>query len=315
MTEKAISPKAAQTTGIAKYAPAVNEYLGNSKAANTRKAYRSDWEDFSKWCASNGVQALPADPEVVCAYISALVESGRKHSTISRRVASISKAHQAAGFDSPTRNTFVRDTLKGIARTVGTAKKQAVPLRFADIRRIVYTLPDTLQGKRDKALLLVGYLMAGRRSEVVALDTEDVTFTREGMRITVRKSKTDQTGEGVTFGVNFCRKDKAVCPVQALRSWIEAAGIESGPVFRAVNRHGQCGESRLNDKAVDRIIRKYAPECSGHSLRAGFVTDQYAAGTPEAVIAERSRHKSRTVMGQYRREANVFAFDYLSAVI
>lgn len=176
-------------------------------------------------------------------------------------------------------------------------------------------MPDTLQAKRDRALLLIGYIMAARRSEVVALNIEDIAFTNDGMRLTIRKSKTDQTGEGAVFGVNYCQKDPHVCPVKALKSWISAISDLSGPVFRAVNKHGQVQPGRMNDKTVERIIRKYAPECSGHSLRAGFITDQYAAGTPEAIIAERSRHKSRTVLGQYRREANIFAFDYLSAVL
>ena len=312
MTDTAITTT---ETGIAQYAPAVNEYLRASKSRNTIRAYRSDWEDFDKWCEANSVQALPAAPEVVCAYLTSMVTGGKKYSTIARRVASISKAHQAAGHESPTRGILVRDTLKGIARTITTAKSQAVPLRLTDIRKIAYALPDNLQAKRDLALLLAGYIMAGRRSEVVALNIEDVTFTREGMRLAIRKSKTDQAGEGETFGVNFCRKDPTICPVKALNAWIVAAGITSGPIFRAINRHGQLHYGRLNDKAVERIVRKYAPECSGHSLRAGFVTDQYAAGTPEAVIAERSRHKSRVVMGSYRREANVFAFDYLSAVL
>ena len=312
MADKSITTR---ETGIAQYAPAVNEYLQASKAGNTIRAYRSDWEDFGRWCEANGVQALPAAPEAVCAYLSSMVTASKKYSTIARRVASISKAHQAANFESPTRTALVRDTLKGIARTITTAKSQAVPLRVTDIRRIAYALPDNLQAKRDLALLLAGYIMAGRRSEVVALNIEDVTFTREGMRLAIRKSKTDQAGEGETFGVNFCRKDPTVCPVKALDAWIAAAGITSGPIFRAINRHGQLQQGRLNDKAVERIVRKYAPECSGHSLRAGFVTDQYAAGTPEAVIAERSRHKSRAVLGQYRREANIFAFDYLSAVL
>lgn len=308
----------ARETGITQYAPAINEYLQRSKSANTLRAYHSDWKHFSEWCARRGVQPLPAGPETVAAYLADLCDSGGlKYSTIARRVASISKAHQAAGHEPPTRTALVRDTLKGIARTIGTAKHQAIPLRIADIRQIVYTMPKypPLQAIRDRALLLVGYVMAGRRSEIVALVLEDVSFTADGLRLTLRRSKTDQTGEGETFGVGFSRKDHLLCLVRALQAWLSAAGIASGPIFRAVNRHGQVQDLRLNDKAVERIIRRYAPECSGHSLRAGFVTDQYAAGTPEAVIAERSRHKSRTVLGQYRREADIFAFDYLSAVL
>jgi integrase len=313
MTENAITTI---ETGIAQYAPAVNKYLGKSKAEATLRAYSNDWADFTVWCNTHNTEPLPASPEAVASYLADMSDSMNfKYSTIARRVASISKAHQAAGYESPTHSAFVRDTLKGIAREFGTAKHQASPLRIADIRKIIYTLPKTLQAKRDRALLLIGYVMAGRRSEVVALDVDDVTFTREGMRLTIRRSKTDQAGEGATFGVNFCSKDHSVCPVRALKAWIAAAAITSGPIFRGINRHGQVQASRMTDRAVDQIIRKYAPGCSGHSLRAGFVTDQYAAGTPEAVIAERSRHKSRVVMGSYRREANVFAFDYLSAVL
>lgn len=302
-------------SSIEDYKSIVETYISRSKADSTIKAYKSDWNDFVLWCMAARLTSLPSTPETVAAYVAHMVDQGRKYSTVARRIASISKAHQTAGFESPTRTALVRDTLTGVARTIGTAKKQAIPLRFSDIRKIVYGLDDRLQAKRDKGLLLLGWNLAARRSELVALDVNDVTFTDEGMRVALRRSKTDQSAEGVTFGINRCIKDKTLCPVCAVRDWITAADITFGPLFRAVNRHNHVQQFELNDKAVERIIRKYVPECDGHSLRSGFITDMYAVGTPEAVIAERSRHKSWSVLGSYRREANLFSYDYLDKVI
>ena len=313
MADAAIIPTQTQ---IASVESPAEEFRRKSKSENTLRAYRSDWADFTAWCAEHVVRPLPASPGTVADYLAAMANSTKyKYATIARRMASISKAHQAAGHASPTQTPFVRDTLQGIGRTLTTSKARAVPLRIRDIRRIVYALPHSLAGNRDRALLLVGYIMAGRRSEVVALNVEDIAFVPEGMRLTIRWSKTDQTGKGEIFDIRYSRKDPAMCPVRALRAWIEAAGILKGPIFRAVTRHGEVQPWRLSDKAVERIIRKYAPECGGHSLRAGFVTDQYAIGRQEAVIMARSRHKSLAVLATYRREADAFSVDYLDDVL
>jgi len=258
---------------------------------------------------------LPATLETVAEYLADLAKEGYKYSTIARRVASISVMHQIARYDSPTRNPIVRGVLKGIARDSGTAKKQAVPLRLSEIRRVIYRLNDGLQAKRDRALLLLGWHLAARRSELVDLDVEDLEVTEDGMRVTIRHSKTDQTGRGETFGIPYCGKDESMCAVRAVRDWIDAAGIESGPLLRAVNRHGQVQTGRLLGRTVERVIQRYSPGCGGHSLRAGFITDQYSIGCPENLIAARSRHRSLAVMGAYRREANMFSRDYTDGLL
>ena len=294
------------------------KYVYDSKADNTRKAYKSDWEDFSGWCESHKLSSLPSTPEIIAAYITKMARD-KKPSTISRRIASISKAHQAAGFESPTHNILVRETLAGIRRTLSVAQTRKAPVRVASLRQVVEVIPDDLKGKRDRAVLLIGYICAFRRSELVAIDIEDLEFVEEGMRITVRRSKTDQEGKGEVMGVGYGSYG-ATCPVRATQAWLEASGIVSGPVFRPINRHSQMSDKRLSDKAVGLIIKNIAsalgldPEAvGGHSLRAGFITDQYAAGTAEAVIMKRSRHKSHAVMAGYRREADMFAFNYTAA--
>lgn len=294
------------------------EYLKASQAENTSRAYRNDWDHFSAWCAGLGKPALPATPETVTEYIADLANT-HKPSTIERRIASISKAHQAAGFESPTRTEIVRSTLKGIRRVLGVAPIRKVAVRVNHLRQIMEEFPDNLQGIRDKAILLIGYAGAFRRSELAALNVEDLEFSIEGVKVTLRKSKNDQEGEGQLKGIGYGMQ-ASTCPVKALQAWIQAAGIASGPVFRAINKHGHVADTRISDKAVSLIIKRIAPKfglnpesVSGHSLRAGFVTDQYKQGTPEGVIMQQTGHKSREVMGIYRREADTFAFNYTAA--
>jgi len=262
---------------------------------------------------------LPASPLTVADYIAAHADV-YKPATLDRRLAAISVAHKSAGYDSPTGNIAVRGTLRGIKRAMGTAQNKKAPVRRANLRQATAELPDTLQGKRDRALLLLGYIGALRRSELVALDVADIAFTAEGMRLVIRRSKTDQEATGVVMGIDSGTYTPT-CPVRALREWLDCSGIDSGPIFRPINRHGQLLSSRLSGTAVGLIIKRLAPSLGvdpaavgGHSLRAGFVTDAYSAGVAEAVIMERSRHKTHSVMAGYRREANLFAVNYTAAV-
>jgi site-specific recombinase XerD len=293
--------------------------LEASKADNTKRAYRSDWAHFAGWCAAHGLPALPASPETVALYLSDLAAT-HKPSTLTRRLAAISVAHQAASQPSPTRSIVVRSTLKGIRRSVGVAAAQKSALRAQHLREIIPQLEGTLQGLRDKALLLIGYAGAFRRSELVALNVDDIAFEPQGARITLRRSKTDQEGQGEMKAIPF-GSHKRTCPVKALEAWLSASGITGGPIFRGVNRHGQLQAGRLTDRAVALILKRVAALCGldpasvgGHSLRAGLITDLYQKGTPEAVIMGISGHRSRTVLGRYRREADAFAFNHIAAV-
>lgn len=285
-------------------------YIDSAKAPATLRAYRSDWNDFATWCFRHHRIALPAEPQTVVLYLSDLAQRA-KPATIQRRLSSISQAHQAAGHDSPTHHIAVRTTWAGIRRVHGTAQEGKAAAVTDDIKAMCATLPPTLLGTRDRALLLIGFAGAFRRSELVSLDIADLRFSRAGLVITLRRSKTDQEGEGALIGIEH-GANKATCPVRSLRAWLDTAGIEAGPIFRPMNRHGQVLDQRLSDKAVARVVKRSAeaagldPELySGHSLRVGLVTSAAQAGVAERDIMKQSRHKSERIMRKYVRDAGV----------
>lgn len=289
----------------------VREYVAQSLAENTRRAYRSDWEHFAGWCARRGVRALPAVPEAVAAYLAAHAETFSV-ATLQRRLVSIGQAHRAAGHEDCTKAPGVKATWRGIRRAKGVAPKGKAPLLTPDVVRMVATLPKDLGGVRDRALLLVGFAGAFRRSELVGLDREDVEFTLEGVVVTLRRSKTDQEGEGRKVGIPWGRHAET-CPVQALTAWLEQAGITEGPLFRAVNRHGQVQAGRLSGSAVAEVVKRAALRAgldpalyAGHSLRAGLATSAAAAGASERSIMAQMGHRSVSMVRRYIRDGSLF---------
>jgi integrase len=223
-------------------------YAAHAKAPNTLNAYRIDWADFSEWCALHRLEFLPATPQTVALYLSDLART-HKVSTLYRRLSGISQAHQAAGFSTPTTDAQVRLVFQGIRRTLGSAPSQKNAAITAEVRAMVETLsPTSLIGVRDRALLLVGFAGAFRRSEVVSLDVADVTFGGDGLVVQLRRSKTDQEGLGRQVGLPF-GSNPLTCPVRALRAWLDIAVIARGPVFRAVDRHGNVADTRLTDQS------------------------------------------------------------------
>ena len=321
MQQIVVREHAGQLAHLQEVVERAREYARQAKAENTLRAYRSDWAQFEEWCSRQGLAPLPAAPATVALYITALAEAGRAVSTIRRRLASISAAHQAAGHQSPTQDMQVKTIWAGIRRAKGTAQRQVAPVVTEHLRAIVGALQlDTLAGLRDRALLLVGFIGAFRRSELVGLNVEDLTPTAEGFVVTLRRSKTDQEGEGETKAIPY-GANAETCPARALRAWLDAAGITSGPVFRAVNRHGQVSARRLSDRAVALIVKRSveavgldASRFSGHSLRAGFATAAARAGASERDIARVTHHKSDRVLRRYIRDAQVFDNAALSAV-
>jgi integrase len=291
-----------------------NRFIHAAKAPATVKAYRSDWRDFEDWCRQHRLAALPAKPDTVALYIAdraATLKSG----TITRRLTSITKAHQAAGFaDSPasTRHITVGETLKGIRRTLGTAQKGKDPLLTRDIRRIVKACPNNLLGLRNQALALFGFAGGFRRSELVRIQVHELTFGRNGVTVDMPKSKTDQEGAGRTVGIPF-GKHAGTCPVQALRAWIRAAGIKDGAVFRGVDRHGRVAERGLFKDSVGPILKRAAKRAgmktkalAGHSLRAGLVTQASMNGVSEFVIMKQTGHKTVDTLRRYIRLGQTF---------
>ena len=279
------------------------------KAASTRKAYGTDFRLFKVYCDAKGVSALPASPETVAAYIAAEAKTA-KPSTIGRRVAAIRYAHKLAGVETPTDAEGVKATMRGIRRTFGGARNTKAPAVAAKMLGMVATTPDSRAGLRDRALLLLGFAGAFRRSELVALDVADLEENETGLLVSIRSSKTDQERQGVTIAI--ARGDIA-CPVKALRAWLDAAGIEAGPIFRPIDRHGNLLPSRLTAQSVANIVKAYAGRAgfdastfSGHSLRSGFLTSAAGKGASIFKMMDVSRHKSVDTLRGYVRDAELF---------
>jgi integrase len=294
-------------------------YTEQSKAANTTKSYRADWKDFTDWCRERSLNPLPAEPQTIALYLADLADR-RKTSTLQRRISAISQAHQAAGYDSPTNSYMVRTVWAGIRRAKGMYQEGKDPVLIEDLRSMVNALPDTLTGKRDRALLLVGFGGGFRRSELVAIDKEDIQMVPRGMVIQLRRSKTDQDGRGEKVGIPRGSRPET-CPVRALEEWLAESGIDSGPIFRPINRHGQVRNRRLTDRSVALIVKKAAESIgldphrfSGHSLRAGMATSAAMAGKDERSIMKQTRHKSTNMVRKYIRDGELFNQNALSDI-
>lgn len=281
-------------------------------AHSTRVAYEGDWKRFTVWCEEHGLASLPADPTTVILYATDMTKNeGKALNTLYRRMAAISQCHKQAGYQSPTQSYGVAKYLAGLRRELTVAQTRKRPILAADLREIVTGIPDTTIGIRDRALLLLGFAGAFRRSELAALDLTDVELVRDGMIVTIRKSKTDQEGEGRNVGIPFGRAN--ACPVTALQAWIQHAGIENGALFLRVDRHSNILPQRLCAQAVALIVKKYAEQLGydpdafgGHSLRAGLATSAAQAGKSERAIMAQTGHKSVATVRRYIREGSLF---------
>jgi site-specific recombinase XerD len=287
-------------------------YAKHSKADNTWRAYQSDFADFALWCQAHGVCSLPASPDAVAAYLTDLAPL-RKVATLQRRLASISQAHAASGYQTPTQSPVVRLTMQGIRRV--HAPEQGVrkvrPAVTSLLLRVLAPLTDKLIDVRDRALLLVGFAGAFRRSELAGLRLNDITQTQDGLRIVLRQSKTDQEGQGSLKGIPYGQVAET-CPVEAWNAWVAASGMTDGQAFRSVNRYSLIGDA-LSDRAIANLIKKRVAavglnpqDFSGHSLRSGFITSAAQAGVSERSIARQSGHKSLPVLRGYIREGSLF---------
>lgn len=311
---KALIP---QPTAIsANVAARASDYMRNTRAKNTQKMYASAWREFEAFCAAQGYTALPAPAEAVIAYVTSLADAGAKASTISVKLAAIRFAHQSQAVD-PTALPAVRLVWQGIRRTIGTAQRRKAPITLQDLRNMITAAGSDLRGLRDKALLLLGWAGAFRRSELVALDVEDLRINGV-LKVYLKRSKTDQEGAGSVKVIPATGND--LCPVAALRAWLDAAQITSGAVFRSIDRWGWVRNSRLSDRDVARIVKRLAEaagldprQFSGHSLRAGFVTTAATAGVPEWQIQEVTGHKSAQVLRRYIRDAGKGQIDAIRA--
>jgi site-specific recombinase XerD len=287
------------------------EFARQSKAENTLRGYRADWRDFCAWCESHVLSPLPALPETVAAYIAEC--AGRlKVGSIQRRLNAIAEAHKATGLTSPTSAGMVRNTLKGIRRTLGTAAAQKAPTLTDDIRSMVDAADDGTIGLRDRALILLGFAGAFRRSELVGLDIADCAFGKDGLTVTLRRSKTDQDGAGRKIGIPY-GSNPETCPVRTVLAWIEQTALSDGGLFRSINRHGRVQPGLLSGIDVARVVKKLAERAgldaakyAGHSLRAGHATSAAIAGASERSIMSQTGHRSVQMVRRYIRDGSLF---------
>ena len=297
-------------------------YSSNSRAQNTLRSYRSDWSHFEAWCEEHSLISLPADPQSVVLYIVHYAEA-YKITTLERRLAAISQKHKTSGHDSPA--LVSREPLHsvwgGIVRSKSRRKDKVAPTLTDDIRLMVEHLervdPDpksalTLRSIRDRAILLVGFAGALRRSELASLLVADIQFSADGIKVYIRQSKTDQEGAGQIIGLSY-GTNPLTCPVRSMRTWIRTAGINDGPIFRPIDRHDNIGQHAITGRSIARIIKHaclragLSPELySGHSLRAGFATQAARAGTAERIIMNHTRHKSVNMVREYIRDGDLF---------
>ena len=287
------------------------EFARQSKAENTLRGYRGDWKDFCRWCGARDLCPLPASAETVASYIAEY--AGRlKVGSLQRRLNAIAEAHKAVGLEPPTSAGIVRNTLKGIKRVNGTAPVQKAAALTDDIRSMVAASDSGPIGARDRALVLLGFAGAFRRSELVGLDVEDCAFSKDGLTITLRRSKTDQDGAGRKIGIPY-GSNPETCPVRVLQDWLECAATNSGPLFRSLNRHGKVRFKRLAGLDVARVVKKLAERAgldaakyAGHSLRAGHATTAAIGGASERSIMKQTGHRSVQMVRRYIRDGSLF---------
>jgi site-specific recombinase XerD len=290
--------EAAQSFAKAQYAPA------------TLSAYAADFRAFEDWCRLHALKVIPALPGTVATFLAFEAQRGVKVATITRRAAAIRYAHAVARLEPPTSAEVVKATLRGIRRSLGVASSRKAPATVERVLDMVRAVPDGAAGLRDRALLLLGFAGAFRRSELTALNVADLEFRSEGLRVTICRSKTDQ--EGVGQVVAIVRGHKA-CPVAAVEAWLASAQITYGPVFRPVSKSGQVLAGRLTPHSIALIVKRHAAVAgfdpalfSGHSLRAGFLTSAAARGASLFKLMDVSRHRSADTLRIYIREAEAF---------
>jgi site-specific recombinase XerD len=298
--------------------------LKSSKAANTLRAYKSDFRDFSLFCIKHGLQSMPTNPNIVSLYLTNLSKSEAKISTLRRRLVSIGVVHKLKGHYLDTKHPIIIENLLGIKRTKGSFQRGKKPILINHLQKIIEVINnDTspeIKKLRDKSLILIGFSGGFRRSEITSLDYEDLEFVEEGMKILVRRSKTDQFGEGHLKGIPYFTSSQ-LCPVKSLKEWINVSQTNSGPIYRKFNKGFSLSNQRLSDQSVALLIKNYlnlagidSKNYSGHSLRSGFATVTAEAGADERSIMAMTGHKTTQMVRRYIKEANIFKNNALNKI-
>lgn len=275
---------------------------GLQGAPNTARAYASDLRHFTHWCMANRVEPVPATVDTLAGYVTYLADAGKKVATIQRHLSAISKVHALRGLDCPTDNKQFQVLLDGIRRVHGVRQKQAPAFTLVQLKRLVRAIDtQTVTGLRDRAILLLGFTGAFRRSELSALNVEDLEFSEEGLIVRMQRSKTNQLGQHEEKAV-FYSPEAKVCPIRSLQAWLRALKRETGPVFVGMRMGQRLTQARLSDKSINSVVQKYlGPTYSAHSLRASFVTVAKLAGADDSEIMNQTKHKTSTMIRRYTR--------------
>lgn len=305
-----VAPSGELSTDLAQLVENAKGFIFASKSAATRKAYASAWRLFEAWASEKGLKALPAEPGTVILYLTHLAQMNRKPATLDKALAAISFVHQSQGHPIP-KDFYTKQTMKGIRRVVGSKQRQVKPITADILKRMVASLPETLPGARTKALLLLGFAGAFRRSEVVSLDVADLEFDPRGLICNLARSKTDQEGRGARVAIS--RGSEGMDPIEAVQAWLAMARITEGAVFRSFDFFGNLTDRRLDPQSVAWLIHRIAyrigeepRDFSGHSLRAGFATSAVRAKKDLFAIKKQTRHASLEMLDRYVRSESIF---------
>ncbi|MDA9593981.1 tyrosine-type recombinase/integrase [bacterium] len=298
--------------------------LQNSKADNTVRAYKSDFNDFSLFCANNGFKSIPSEPKIVSLYLTHLSMKDAKMSTLKRRLVSIGVIHKLKGYYLDTKHPSIIENIMGIKRRKGSIQLGKKPILINNLKELINVIDkeniQEIKKFRDRSIILIGFSGGFRRNEIVSLDCEDLDFVTEGLKINIRRSKTDQLGEGFKKALPYFDSPQ-YCPVVSLKKWIKVSKIASGPVFRRFTKGSRLSNNRLTDQTVALLIKKYlqlagidSKNYSGHSLRSGFATSAAESGAEERNIMAMTGHKSTEMVRRYIKEANLFKNNALNKI-
>ena len=298
--------------------------LKSSKANNTIRAYKSDFNDFGLFCAQNGFKSLPSEPKIISLYLTHLSTKEVKMSTLKRRLVSIGVIHKLKGHYLDTKHPSIIENIMGIKRRKGSFQKGKKPILINDLKLLIDVIDKVNKEKimraRDRSIILIGFSGGFRRNEIVSLDFDDLDFVSEGLKINLKRSKTDQYGDGSVKGLPYFDNSQ-YCPVLSVKKWIEISNIDSGPLFRRFSKGSKLTDNRLTDQTVALLIKKYlnlagidSKNYSGHSLRSGFATSAAESGAEERSIMAMTGHKSTQMVRRYIREANLFKNNALNKI-
>ena len=298
--------------------------LRNSKSINTLRAYKSDFKDFGAFCSKNGFKSLPSEPKIVSLYMTYLSTKDAKISTLRRRLVSIGMVHKLKGHYLDTKNPIIIENLMGIRRRKGSYQNGKKPILINHLKAIINVIDhentEEIKKIRDKTIILIGFGGGFRRVELVSIDREDLEFVPEGVKIIIKRSKTDQFGEGMIKGLPYF-SNQNYCPVLHLKKWLELSNIKSGPIFRRFSKSFKLLDNRLSDQSIALILKNYLTVAgienknySGHSLRSGFATVSAESGADERSIMAMTGHKTTQMVRRYIKEANLFKNNALNKI-